>query len=119
MAKHVAVTNRSLVVKLAPPQSSRAEPVSAHWSQERKAQPSARAARGYMHSIAKLHAGIFEERRAPREQCLAERRWALVQALQWAANEPQQSAQARAQQALISTRVASVITDVTNKSQTV
>jgi hypothetical protein len=104
-----------LVAKLAPPQSSQVELVSAHWSQARKARLWVRAALAYMHSIAKLQRDISEERRALRAQCLAAQLWAPVSALRQAVNEPRQSAQARAQQVLIFTRdthVASVITDV-------
>jgi len=106
-----------LAVKLAPPRLSQVEPVLARWSEERKARPSAEAARAYMHSIAKLRAGISKVRHALLEQWLAAQHWAPVSALPQVANEPQQSAQARAQGDLISTRVtrvASVITDVTN-----
>src|SRR5829696_808195 len=114
MVKHVR-RDRNLVARLAPPQSLQVEPVSAHWSQERKAQPSARAARGYMHSIVALRARTSEERHEPREQYLAEHHWAQVLELPRVANVPQQSAQALAQQVLISTRVASDITDVTSQ----
>ena len=48
------------------------------------------------------------------EPCLAEQRWAPVLAQPLVENVPQRSARAQAQQVLISTRVASVITDVTN-----
>jgi len=104
-----------LVARLGLPQSSRVELVSEHSSQERKAQPSAVAVPAYMHSIVALRAGTSKERHALEARCLAERHWALVSVRPRVANVPQQSAQALAQQVLISTRVASDITDVTSQ----
>src|SRR5215207_4300714 len=112
MVKHEK--GRSLAARLAQPQSSQVEPVSVHWSQERKAQPLAQAAPVYMHSIVALHEETSKERHALQEQCLVEQRWAPESAGPRAANEAQQSVQVRVQPVLISTRVASVITDVTS-----
>ena len=67
-----------------------------------------------MHSNGARHDVTSEERHARPEPCLAEQRWAPVLALPLVENAPQRSARAQAQQVLISTRVASVITDVTN-----
>jgi|SRR5215216_1961814 len=113
MVKHVR-RDRSLVAKLAQPQSSQVELVSARWSRERKAQPWALAVRGYMRSIVALRGGISEERHALREQCLAEHHWALVLAVPRAVNGLRQSARVRARLVPIFTRGASVITDVTS-----
>src|SRR5215213_2689358 len=112
MVKHVVIS-RSLVARLGQPQSLQVEPVLALWSQGRKAPLWARAAQACMHSIVKLRAGISEERHALREQWSAEQHWVPVSALPRVANEPRQSARVRAQPVLISTHVASVITDVT------
>jgi len=103
-----------LAARLAQPQSSQVEPVPAHWSRERKAQPLARAAPVYTHSIDALLEETSEERHELREQCLAEQHSAPASALPRVANEPQESVQVRVQPVHISTRVASVITDVTS-----
>jgi hypothetical protein len=67
-----------------------------------------------MHLIDVLRDVTSEERPARQEPCLAEQRWAPVLAQPLVENAPQRSARAQAQQVLISTRVASVIADVTN-----
>jgi hypothetical protein len=60
------------------------EPVSALWSQERKAQPSEQEEPGYTHLIVALRNGSLEDAHARRALCSAEQRWVLVWALRLA-----------------------------------
>jgi hypothetical protein len=69
-----------------------------------------------MHSIDAQRDVISEAKHARPEPCLAEQLWAPVLAEPLVENALQRSARAQAQQVLISTRVASVITGVTNSN---